>query len=406
MDRQYNKIGIATHKPTPKLTFFLILMAFIMSMRCWMGFNGRLELFTYVFPLFLVFSCSQEKVHFDFKRRYVFFAILVFMARLYESRLALNLVGNISMAFPAICILLILSISDSEKPRLLAYIIKWFGIFILAGIVLYLLSFIVDLPSFGEVQATYGNSLIGDNFKNYIVYIKQVPANGFPRFNSASIEPGDVGCVTAFLLFAAQFNFTRYQYLWAILAGLILSFSLAGYFLALLGYIFSVYNRNRISLRNIIMLSVLLLSIFIYGRYATGGIVNELIFSRLEMDEDTGIVGNNRATLIMYDYYEAMFNDPSVLLFGYDTDTVAFIKDKARGAGFISQVLSTGLVGFFCLCFPFLIFFLLSKNKKYASLFFVIFMFYMYQRTDAFWFSLVLCYVYGIVISEREKGLI
>ena len=378
-------------------------MAFIMSMRCWMGFNGRLEIFTYVFPLLLVFSCSQEKVHFDFKRRYVIFAILVFMARLYESRMALNLVGNISMAFPAICILLILSISDREKPRLLAYIIKWFGIFILAGIVLYLLSFIVDLPSFGEVQATYGSNFLGDNYKNYIVYIKRVTADGFPRFNSAFIEAGDVGCVTAFLLFAAQFNFKRYRYLWAVLGGLILSFSLAGYFLSLLGYLFLVYYRGKISLRNIIILSVVILSVFAYGRYASGGILNELIFSRLEMDEDTGIVGNNRATLIMYDYYEAMFNDPSVLLFGYDTETVAFIKDKARGAGFISQVLSTGLIGFFGLCLPFLIFFLLSKNKKYASLFLVIFLLYMYQRTNAFWFSLVLCYVYGIIISEREK---
>lgn len=404
MVRQFNSnISVAPHKQTPKLTFFLILLAFIMSMRCWMGFNGRLEIFTYIFPILLVLSSIQEKVRFEFKKRYVLFAILVFMVRLYESRLELNLVGNISMAFPALCILLILSISDNEKPRLLVYIIKWFGLFILAGIVLYLLSFVVDLPSFGEVQATYGSNFLGDNYKNYIVYIKRVTTDGFPRFNSAFIEAGDVGCVASFLLFAANFDFKRYQYLWAILAGLILSFSLAGYFLALLGYLFSVYNSNRISLRNIIIISVVLFSVFTYGRYANIGFLNDLIYSRLEMDEDTGIVGNNRATLLMYDYYEAMFNDRSVLLFGYDTETVAYIKEKARGAGFISQVLSTGLVGFFGLCFPFLLFFLSSKNRKYACLFFLLFLFYMYQRTNAFWFSIVLCYVYGIVINEREK---
>ena len=63
---------------------------------------------------------------------------------------------------------------------------------------------------------------------------------------------GDLGCVSAFLLYATKFDFKRFKYLWAVLASLILTFSLAGYLLALFGYSAIMMTKNKFSSKKLL----------------------------------------------------------------------------------------------------------------------------------------------------------
>lgn len=403
------------NKRTSLVAFILIFIYFLATMRCWIGFGGNANIIKYAFPVIMIFLMVVQQVSFKFKKRYVVFAFLVFLSLLYNVGKMSNIFGIIDKMVPAVSILLILSLPDEEKERLLSFIIRCFGLLVLCGLPFYLLSMFTTLPAFGTLIADYGSEeMEAGLYANYLVYIRPLESisDGLLRFNSAFIEPGDLGCVSAFLLMAGRFNFKRYKLLNAVLLGLIASFSLAGYGLALVGYLFVLYTEKRISFASILGIIVFLLLAYSFATFYNGGdnVLNEKILSRLQASDDKGFEGNNRTSLLMDAYFLDMWNDRHLLLFGYDEQTVSMLLEKGQGAGFIRQIVCTGLIGLLGIILPFFVFSLTSSKKGYAMLFFAFLLMYVFQRTDTFWVSIVICYVYGIVIFERdiihyEKGI-
>lgn len=405
------KSNFVAKKQTSIIVYILIFIYFLITMRCWIGFEGRTYLYHFIFPILMSLCLLFGKVYLKLRKRYVVFSLIVFLVTWINAKGSLNLFGIIEKFIPAFNILLILSIPDNEKEILLAKVIKWFGYIILLSLIIYFATLLTSIPNFGIIEADYGSKdVIAGDYANYLFYIqplKYIETGILPRFNGPFIEPGDLGCVASFILMAARFNFKRYKNLNYILLSLVVSFSLAGYILTAIGYILILLLDNRISSKNLLFFLTLLCGIYLFGTFYNGGdnLINDLILSRMQIDEDKGFTGNNRATDVIDAYFLFMWSDTTKLLFGYDQATINYIMETGLGAGFKREMVCTGLVGVIGICLPYLYFMITSPAKRYPFYFFLIFLLYVYQRTDTLWISFILTFVYGIYIYENEQLL-
>ena len=379
-----------------------------MCNRCWLGFGGNKMLMTYLLPILLFISHLLGYMQLEFKRKYIIYSLIVYVVSIMNLKSASNLNGYIYQAFVPINIFFVLSIPDDGKRHVFEKIVKWFGFIMLMGIFLYLINLVVNLPSLGTMIADYGNAEItAGRYANYLFYIKPIEylGEGIRRFSGPFIEPGDLGCVAAFILMAARFDFKRYKNLKWVLVGLLLSLSLAGWILAFIGYLLILFSDKRISGSSVFFFVLLIVGSYLFAIFYNGGdnLINEKILSRLQVDEDTGFSGNNRTSLLKMEYFAAMFSNPNTMLFGYDQSTIAFLNENNLGAGFINEVISIGFIGMIGLILPYLMITLKSRYRVYPVCFFVLFILYMFQRTEATSICFVLCYVYGIVIYEFDK---
>lgn len=360
--------------------------------------------FQYVLFLILFVSWHQGALTMRFKEKYLVFALLVLFYLLYTQRNLTNIGKDLYRLVFAANIFLILSIHDCAKKELFSFIVKWFGILMIPGLLLFAVSIVHGLPLINSIYGEYeGGTLTNYLFSNYFFFLYSHESTG--RFNGPFIEPGDLGCMASFMLLAARFQFKRYKYLWAIFVALLASQSLAGYLLTAFGFVICIYYNGRLSLRNAIGICIGIICIYLFANFYNDGdnFLQEKIFSRLESDEEKGIAGNNRNSDIMTLYFYEMFNNPRTLCFGYDKNTINIIQESGTGAGAISKIISFGLLGFLWLCVPFWIIYRKSSNRGFAFAFFLFFLLYLIQRTDAFWLGFILCYVYGIEMYEMDR---
>lgn len=393
-----------------KFIYFLFFIAFLISSRCWIGFEGRGTLFFYCLPLVLLVLLFFGKYKFRNQIRYVVFSFLIYIAKIYTMYLikgSFDLIGMCNQAVLPVTVYLMLCIQDIEKKSVLSYITKWLGLILIPGIILYLVSFFITLPDFGIIQTDYGGNFYGEPCHNYLFYIKQIHlgATGMYRFNGPFIEPGDLGCVSAFLLYATNFDFKKYKYLWAVFASLILTFSLAGYILTLFGYAAILMTQNKLSAKKLLTGFIFVLIVINFGTYYNDGdnYVNNSILSRLQDDDLSLNSANGRLSTQKLEFFYSMFENPNILFFGYDKNTMSFLNNEfGAGAGFYSIVLSIGLVGVILYILPYLYITFSAQNKRYALLFFVFLILYLYQRFDLFWISIILCYSFGLSINDEK----
>ena len=406
MGRMIKNIG---HKPSTSTLWIVVVFVFLLAtMRCWIGFGGRKQLMIYAFPVLMCILYMLGQVKYVFKARYIIFCSIMAVVALLTLKTEQNINGLIYQIWPALSILFVLCIPDEEKEYVFSKIIEWFGILMVFSIPLYLITMIISLPSLGTIEADYGSGIIAGIYTNYFFYIAPPQLAGISlRFNGPFIEPGDLGCVAAFMLMAARFDFKRYKYLWAVLAGLILSFSLAGYMLVLFAYSAKSLYENKAKTRLLLIGFVVVLAVYLFGVFYNGGdnVINETILSRLESDKDRGILGNNRTSLLKLDYFYAMFSNPQTMWFGYDQATIDRLFEYDLGAGFVNKAIVVGMAGIIGIILPFFYFSFTSSSRKYAMLFFVFFLLYFFQRAETTWIAYVMSYVFGIVIQERDKAI-
>lgn len=383
-----------------------------MSSRCWIGFEGRNTAFFYILPIMLLFLIIIQYLRIKHQRRYFVFALLIYIAKLYimyKARGHFDILGIINQSVLPITIYLILCMIAYDKESFLYYFVKWFGLLLIPGILIYIASFFVNLPHLGIIQTHYGGDFYGEPCYNYLFYLKPVAtgANVMFRFNGPFIEPGDIGCITAFTLYATKFDFKKYKFLWVILVAQLLSFSLAGYLLTLFAYAANLVANEKLSITKCLVGLLVVVLVIKFGEYYNGGdnYINNSILSRLQEDELAVVNSNGRLTQDKMEFFYYMFNDPSVLWFGYDKATIQRLNDGGVGAGFYNQMLSVGLFGVILSILPYFYFAFSSNKKKYSVLFFVFVILYAYQRFDLFWISNLLIYTYGICVNEYNYKL-
>lgn len=170
---------------------------------------------------------------------------------------------------------------------------KILAVVLIPGILLHVVMLVVGkLPS---VVIRNSQSILYE-FYNYGVLLKsctEYEESGI-RFQSWFLEPGYCGTLLAFLLYAARYDWKKWQNV-VILIALFFTLSLAGIVATVVGYVLYSWScRKSIA---IYIVGVLLLGIvWIVGRTYNSGdnVLNQMVLERFLPDEDTGDSRNRR----------------------------------------------------------------------------------------------------------------
>lgn len=193
-------------------------------------------------------------------------------------------------------------------------------------------------------------------FQNYFVILKGVTYEGDGlRFHSVFLEPGYMGTMISFLLYAAKYDFKKWYNI-TLLIALLLSLSLAGYVVTFIGILLYRWSKGFSLIKVFPIAMGLMLSYIIVKSYNDGkNAINENILMRLEFDSEKGITGNNRVGQGTDFYYEQAVNDGS-FIWGIGNEKISKINGgkgwekegkyemQIRGAGYKIFILKFGIV--------------------------------------------------------------
>ena len=265
-------------------------------------------------------------------------------------------------------------------PGFFLYVLKLFGYFGFWGIPI----------QYGDlnVNATY-------TFMNYGFMLVRTWEAADIRFTSIFLEPGYMGTLVSFMLYANSYNFKKWYNI-VLLVALFFSFSLAGYVVTFVGYIlYCVSIKKNIS--HLLGFGFLMVIIFLASQEYNNGnnMINELIVERLEFDEDKGIKGNDRFKGDTDWIYEKSIRTGS-FLFGDPT-----VKNLT-GAGYKVFLVNRGIITAFLYFVFYYNIAICSKRKKFysKSFLFIIFLTFL-QAAYPSSYSWIIPYLLGTKNDEK-----
>lgn len=280
------------------------------------------------------------------------------------------------------------------KVKLLNFCTKWFSIFLIFSIILYLITqFVILLPPiFGIFKV--GEDNFYPPFFNYFFYIRPSYGEQAFRFNGFFLEPGHLAISTIFFLVANKLDFKKTKYMWILLISLILSWSLAGYIL--LGLSWFMFKTNGI--KNIIIAACMGIILMFGAQIWNGGdnMLNNLIFSRLEITDDGEIAGNNRTTERTDNIFEDTLSSGQIITGKSNADDL-----KITGAGYKKYLIQYGLISAFLM---FALYWNLRNpkcNTHYGLCFFILIFLTWCDCEYIVWFTWILPFTLGTGIHLK-----
>jgi len=380
---------------------FFVFLLFLVSMQLWIGWGHKAVLMSICGILTIIcgYSCNMYK----FSKKYVIAVLILYVSYLFvstgiKSRTIFSQIP--SFLIPIICVL---CVRDAYKKQILMLITKWYAIILIPSAIIYFINNIVHLPSLGII---YHDNLNYGGFENYLFYVHRMIGGG-NRFNGPFLEPGHLGMISAFVLMANNFKLKN-TYNLIILASVILSLSLAGYMLALIGYILCAYNEGKKHAGKLIIFAAFVVAFVLVAQNYNGGdnIINEKILSRFESDEERGIAGNNRASLNVMILFENALNDNNLLLYGYDREYQRQNEELFTSSnGLVFFIVRHGIVGVLIVFLFYAYLAIKAKNRKYALSFLLFVILCFLQRTYFYWIPWILCFDYAIVDNGFLKKI-
>jgi hypothetical protein len=387
--------------------YFCIFILFLTSMELWIAWAGRDVYIDFFVGLCLSFLIKVNHIKLNMNQKNIFAFLFLFISVVFlkwsnitEKRIIGEVMGYL------LPVSLIIFLNDKDRVKCLKYIVKWFAILMVPAIITYILCQTVGLPSLGTIQVNNNDIqadwyLLKENYFFCTMYTLKETA----RFNGPFNEPGHLGMMSAFLLFADGFKFYK-KSTWIILLALFMTLSLSGYVLAFAGFLFSKYYNGKIKMKIMIPFLIFIVVGYLFSVYYNDGenIINEKIISRLEYDEERGIVGNNRVQEDVHLYFLSMLSDSYLLMFGYDYEKVhQWAYEGSRGTGMEMFIVRFGIVGFILSLSFYLVCFLYDRPKKAAALFLTFVFLTLLQRSYWYWASWLICYLYGFTLWTKKK---
>ena len=281
---------------------------------------------------------------------------------------------------------------DYQKD-LLRFVTKWYAIMLGIGLVEYFACFVISLPSIGNFDYTGYPTYI-----NHFFYLETtIDESTVVRFNAFFLEPGHQALVSSFLMLANSYKFKENPYLYILLAGVIFSFSLAGYLLTSVAVALLFTKSMK---RALLLISAFVAFVVVVLNWNGGdNTMYELIISRLEYDEEKGVKGNNR-------YY----NDTDFIFQQAQKKgrTLTGVQEYVNmelvgGAGFKIYVIKYGWVGVILVALLYLSLIPKNRNLRYTVIFYLVLSLCFIQRAYPTWYSWLLPYVLGIYINRKQE---
>ena len=289
---------------------------------------------------------------------------------------------------------ILLRISDKEKAYVLSFCTQGLSILLVISMSAYLLWWLNPYSDFGVISPP---GTVNDyyNYHNYIFFI--VGEIYTFRFSSVFKEPGHLAMILSFFIYANKFDFKKPSF-WIFVVAIIISFSLAGYILVVLGFVLYCFSTHNLQ-RNFRYIFSVLLIVFVFYEisinYNKGNnLVNNLIIERLTLDEEKGITGNNRTTDYTKIIYDKMFYSGD-LLTGLEASKVrSYMKSQTiHGAGYYIFVIQKGFLG---LIIIFVCYFLVAIGATNRRFMFIMLIFYglaFIQRAYPLWASWIIPFI-------------
>lgn len=304
---------------------------------------------------------------------YVVLLAIAIIAQWYKKKSSIRLVKSSHLIFCFVCYLFaVLIYSRFSLPGLVGALLKLYPIWVLLsdranirnniefigkglaiilipGIILFFIRNFVLLP--GIPIAHPGSSSY--DFLNHIFYIQNINSDIAARFNSIFLEPSYLGTLLSFILFAEKYDFSKWENK-ILLIGLVLSLSLASYIITLLGYaMYSTFIKREFR-KVLVYVMLVVISYNISLVYNHGdNYLNNYIISRLQLDKEKGIVGNNRTGLGTDFYYEQAFDNGTIWMglgqkkvnqINRGSSDSAGYDENIRGAGYKVYFLTRGIL--------------------------------------------------------------
>lgn len=342
------------------ISIWLGVIACIASLYPWMVWPSN----SITLLLVLIFCCSRI----PFNKKYITYGNLLIISGLalfgfilcqwFVVPIRASLFQVLNTFLP---IIVFLGFEKFEKSVFLQRLIDIFAIILAVSIFFFLLHFFIDLPFF----LFKNNNDYYAPFKNYIFFVvsEAEDLGWLTRFNSIFIEPGHLAMACAIFLYINGYSLKKLQNI-AMTIGLIWSFSLAGFLLYIIGIVLQTLVKSKNMGKSLLKMCVILVVLvgigMAYYSPTNEDIVSVQILSRLEFDENKGLSGNNRNSMVFDQFYEKITkSDKKFLGIGKDelnrryggTGNASY-KNYVLGYGYIGLMSIFGLMSLILLVFP------------------------------------------------------
>lgn len=323
-----------------------------------------------------------------------FFLILAF---LWNSEASLLGVGYLIIYVALFGV--VMSYNSDGKNNILQFQTKTLALFLTISLAAWLVNFVYPLPNGGYISRD--ESIISYT-ENYYLFISSGVLD--IRFRSVFLEPGHLGCITAFFIMVNRFDFRKKEVV-ALTVVLFFTLSFAGYVLFVMGYALNTLNTNKLSKtasQLFIGLLVLVIGAYISTTYNGGrNDVNEQIIERIS-PEGEGYERNQRYSQIMEDKLKDMVSSGEIF-WGLSISEFMKVQDGDTSAGWIPYVINKGILGTLCLFLGYLIIALDSKYRKWAMCVLLIYCISFFQRTYFSWASYLIPFICGTALPDYRN---
>jgi hypothetical protein len=377
-----------------KCSLFLL---FLQSMFAWFFWDGLTFALTFAAVLSVLhtvlstgcFSCKQSNV--------IPICFLVII-QLYVVR-----DGNANAWIAALLHICIFSIvfllKDQVKVELLDFFTKAFALLLSLSLIFWMLYLLgIPLPhSFAGFNDDYYT------FDNHYFFLLDHTGIDFPipRFSSVFLEPGQLGMITVFLLYANRFALKRKAVL-VIFVATLLTFSLGAYLLLLISATAYIMIYSKKPMRNFVLWALVLLGIyFLFSKMNDGdNAVNNFIIARVKA-ADKDIVESDRFSEDLNAHFQQFMKMDAKWL-GIGGVKYELMEWEAGNAGYKVFLLKHGIIGTLLL---FLLYFsmVILRKSRLSFLFLAIYILSFIQRAYALWNVELLIFVTALAAFSFQK---
>lgn len=337
---------------------------------------------------------KRNEVQLEYLPQIIIFIVL----KLYLVR-DFNINGYLGAIVDILFIIYLIQLNDDLKILIFQYLSKAFSLLVGVSIIVWVVH-LIGIPLPNEYLSYNNGQYIYNNYYAFLDNIRVPSDLIFKRFSSVFLEPGHLGLISSFFLYANKFDFKKKE-VWVFLFAIILSFSLAGYvlmFFSFVGY-YMIHSKNHIIY--FIIMTVLSLALYSFFKDYNGGenVFNELIISRLEYI-DNSFIGDNRVSLYVDRYYsELLSNNEMYFGIGEIAFNTKFIEG---GSGYKVFIISHGIFGLLLFVS---FYYMIMKNykSKMVVIYFLLFMLSFLQRSYSLWDYQLIVYILGIPYIKKDS---
>lgn len=385
---------------------FSLLLCVLKSVNYWMLWYTNTRII-YLITLLLIAVCVYKK-RIEWKTKlngnYILgFFFFIFFALFQNYVIA---AGKSILAYSNTLLLLgifysVLHFGDKFKSEIIEFIEKAIIYLLIPAIVVYFLNFVINLP---YTPIVYLNSFGEDTYglmNNYIFLIHHVESvsniASFPRFCGPFLEPGQLATFLSFFLLLLRFDFSQKRR-YIILVALLLSFSLAGYVLGLLGVILIKSQKLSRTIPLIVLFSIVY-NVGVNYNYGNN-LLNNYILTRLEYDEEKGITGNDRSSAITDKIFEEEYMaNSNNILFGLPY----YRGESIGGSGYKVYLINFGIFNLLFLLFFYIVMSVSARNKRDMLIYLILIIASFLQRATPLLFYIPFMY---FLMLDNNKNLL